>query len=122
MHGIIYIVLISTVVNLAFSSIAGYIIALVVLNFIVSADEIFRNIFEFDKRSSLSSQTAEQRKARKEFLETFEGAVFAGTAVKAAWGFAKGVGGMAVGAGKTVYKEIKRKFARSRRNSKSKTK
>ena len=107
-HGIIYIVLISTVVNLAFSSIAGYIIALVVLNFIVSADEIFRNIFEFDKRSSLSSQTAEQRKARKEFLETFEGAVFAGTAVKAAWGFAKGVGGMAVGAGKTVYKEIKR--------------
>ena len=107
-HGIIYIVLISTVVSLAFSSIAGYIIALVVLNFIVSADEIFRNIFEFDKRSSLSSQTAEQRKARKEFLETFEGAVFAGTAVKAAWGFAKGVGGMAVGAGKTVYKEIKR--------------
>ena len=107
-HGIIYIVLISTVVNLAFSSIAGYIIALVVLNFIVSADEIFRNIFEFDKRSSLSSQTAEQRKARKEFLETFEGAVFAGTAVKTAWGFAKGVGGIAVGAGKTVYKEVAR--------------
>lgn len=119
-HGIIYIVLISTVVDLAFSSIAGYIIALIVLNFIVSADEIFRNIFEFDKRSSLSSQTAEQRKARKEFLETFEGAVFAGTAVKAAWGFAKGVGRTVAGAGKTVYKEVTRNFPETDENVKAK--
>lgn len=109
-HGIIYIVLISTVVELAFSSIAGYIIALVVLNFIVSADEIFRNIFEFDKRSSLSKETGEQKKTKKEIMETFEGAVFAGHAIKFTWGVAKGVGGTVAGVGKTVYKEVARNF------------
>ena len=60
-----------------------------------------------------SRDTAEQRKARKEFLETFEGAVFAGTAVKTAWGFAKGVGGTVAGAGNAVYKEIKRNSNRT---------
>ena len=109
-HGIIYIVLISTVVELAFSSIAGYIIALVVLNFIVSADEIFRNIFEFDKRSSLSKETAEQKKTKKEIMETFEGAVFAGHAIKFTWRVEKGVGGTVAGVGKTVYKEVARNF------------
>ncbi len=109
-HGVIYIVLISTVVNLAFSSITGYIIALIVLNFIVSADEIFRNIFEFDKRSSLSKKTAEQKKTKKEMQEAFEGAIFTGYAIKTTWGFAKGIGSTVAGAGKSAYKVAKKHF------------
>ena len=108
-HAVVYTVLISSIISFAFDSIAGYIIALIMLNFILSADEIFRNIFEFDKRSSLSKETAKQE-SYKELMEDFAGAVFAGQAIKGAWGIAKGAGAIAFGAGKTVYNEATRNF------------
>ena len=108
-HAVVYTVLISSAISFAFDSIVGYIIALIMLNFILSADEIFRNIFEFDKRSSLTKDTAKQE-GYKEIMEDFAGAVFAGQVVKGAWGFAKGVGRTATGAGKTVYNEVTRGF------------
>ena len=89
-HAIVYTALMTVVISIAFESVAGYIIALIVMNFILSADEIFRNIFDFDK-SSLSSDTAKQE-SYKEAMEKFTGAVFVGQMVKGTIGGAKMVG------------------------------
>lgn len=89
-HALVYTVLMTVVLSIAFESLTGYVIALIVMNFILSADEIFRNIFNFDK-SSLSSDTAKQE-GYKEAMNKFTGAVFVGQMIKGTIGGAKLVG------------------------------
>lgn len=108
-HALIYVVIMSSVINFAFDSIIGFIVALIFLNFMLSADEIFRSIFNFSGRSSLSGETAKQE-GYKEVMENFTGAVFVGQVFRGTWNFAKGVGRVTTGAGKVVYKEITKTF------------
>lgn len=113
-HAIVYVVIMSSVINFAFDSIIGFIVALIFLNFMLSADEIFRSIFNFSGRSSLSAETAKQE-GYKEVMQTFTGAVFVGQVFRGTWNFAKGVGKVTTGAGKVVYKEITKNFPEIKR-------
>lgn len=92
-HALVYTSIMTVVISMAFESLAGYLIALIFMNFILSADEIFRNIFNFDK-SSISSDTAKQE-GYKEAMNKFTGAIFVTQMVKGTIGGAKFVGGVA---------------------------
>ena len=92
-HAIIYTAIMTTAISMAFDSLAGYLVALIFMNFILSADEIFRNIFNFDK-SSISSDTAKQE-GYKEAMNKFTGAVFVGQMLKGTIGGVTFVGGVA---------------------------
>lgn len=50
-HAIIYTILMTTAFKLALTSISGFVLALVLLNFIFKADKIFMTIFKFNKRA-----------------------------------------------------------------------
>ena len=118
-HALIYVVIMSSVINFAFDSVVGFIISLIFLNFMISADEIFRSIFNFGGRSALSEDTAKQE-GYKEVVETFTGAVFVGQVAKGTWNFAKGAGKGITGAGKVVYKEVTKNFPEVKGNVNSK--
>ena len=47
-HALFYTIFVSTALELAFENLAGFILALMVLNFMLSADKIFTNIFKFN--------------------------------------------------------------------------
>lgn len=79
-HALVYTTIMTVAISMAFESITGYIIALIFMNFMLSADEIFRNIFNFDK-SSLSSEAAKQE-GYKEILNKFSGVLFAAQMTK----------------------------------------
>ena len=117
-HAIVYVVIMSSVINFAFDSIIGFIVALIFLNFMLSADEIFRSIFNFSGRSSLSGETAKQE-GYKEIMQTFTGAVFVGQVFNATYNFAKGAGKIATGAGKVVYKEVTKNFPEVKKSANS---
>lgn len=105
-HAIVYTALISTALNLSTQSLMGFVIALVLFNFMLQADEIFRNIFNFDK-SKLSAETA-KKQDRKEIMKDFGGIVFIGQMAKGGAGLIRFVGGTAVGIGKVGYRTINR--------------
>ena len=93
LHALIYTVLMGIAVDLATTSILGFIIALVFINFILKADKIFMNIFKFS-RSKLVGDVAKPLTNPKEEFGT---AIFlAGTA----WNFAGGVKDVALYGGK----------------------
>lgn len=103
-HSIIYVALISTALNLSIQSIMGFIIALVLFNFMLKADEIFRNIFSFDK-SKLVGETATYQD-RKDIMKDFAGIAFVGQMAKGGIGVVKGSAKMVMGFGKSGYKFI----------------
>lgn len=103
-HAIVYVALSSTALNLSSQSISGFIVALVLLNFMLQADQIFRNIFNFNK-SKLAAETAKQEE-RNDILKNFAGISFMGQMAKGGVGLIKGVGAVATGWGKSGYKLI----------------
>ena len=102
-HAIVYTALISTALNLSKQSLMGFVMALVFFNFMLGADEIFRNIFNFNK-SKLLGETAKQD--GKNIMKNFEGLVFVGQMAKGGIGLAKFAGSTAMGLGKAGYKKI----------------
>ncbi len=63
-HALVYITIMVTSLNLAVESVTGFIIALVFMNFMLSADELLvRNIMNFDK-SGLAKQAAKQEEIK----------------------------------------------------------
>lgn len=109
-HAIVYTVLMTSALKLAFTSIWGYIIALVFMNFMLDADEVFRSIFNFEGRSDLAEESANARKEREQIMEAFAGAVFVGQFASTSLGVAKGVGNFAVNTGKKLGRKIDKKF------------
>ncbi len=65
-HAVLYIVLMSVALELATTTIIGFILALVFMNFILKADKIFMKVFNFDKKSRLIKDVAEPQKNLKE--------------------------------------------------------
>lgn len=104
-HAIVYTALMTAVISFAFDSVVGYIIALVIMNFILDADEIFRNIFNFSGKSSLSSETAKQE-GYKDVLKNFAGAVFVGEVASGMYGLATGTGKFISNGVKGIYKDM----------------
>lgn len=112
LHALIFTVLIGISVDLATTSVLGFIIALVFLNFILKADKIFMNIFRFN-RSKMVGDIAKPLTNPKEEFAT---ALFVGGA---AWDFAGSIkdttlyGGKQVGRlGKKLYKTVVNKDTR----------
>ena len=89
-HALLYVVLMNVAIELALTSIFGIILALIFINFILKADKIFMNIFNFG-RSKLVRDIAEPMQNPREQFAT---ALFlGGTALD----FAGGVKNIAVG-------------------------
>lgn len=108
-HSIVYTVLMTAAINFAFSSVVGYIIALVFMNFMLEADDIFRSIFNFESKSDLAEEAA-RKENRKEVMQNFAGAIFVGNLAKSTWGFAVGLGGSAVRTGRRFTRFVGRTF------------
>lgn len=90
-HALVYTMLMTSAISFAFESVVGYIVALIIMNFMLSADEIFRDVFNFDGRSSLAKQAAKQE-GFKEIMNNFAGAMFVGQMFKGSLGLIKGTG------------------------------
>ena len=114
-HAIVYTVLMTAAINFAFSSIVGYIIALVFMNFMLDADDIFRSIFNFESKSDLAEEAA-RKESRKEVMQNFAGAMFVGSMAKTTFGFAKGLGTGAVRAGRRFTRYLGRTFPNASEN------
>ena len=104
-HAIIYTVLMTSALNFAFESLVGYIIALVFMNFMLEADDIFRNIFNFESKSSVAEEAARKEKW-SEIKENFTGAMFVGTMASWSYGLAKGAGKLAGRGAKVAYDNL----------------
>lgn len=100
-HAIVYTALMTVAINFAFMSIVGYILALIIINFILNADEIFREIFNFSEKSSLSAETA-KNEGYKEVMENLTAVTFVGQVTGASVNLAKGVGKFASNTGKNI--------------------
>lgn len=105
-HAIIYTVLMTSALKFAFTSIIGFIIALILMNFMLDADEIFRDIFNFSGRSSLAKEAANAREERKQILSTFAGAMFVGQVASTSINIAKGAVATVTKTGKRIGKKI----------------
>lgn len=103
-HALVYTVFISTVLSLSQQSIMGYVLSLVFMNFMLSADEIFRNIFNFNKSKLM--QDAAKIQNFKDIKKELAGGIFALQLAKGTIGAAKGVGEFAVNTGKNAYKDL----------------
>lgn len=91
MHAIIYAAIMPIVIDLSTKSIIGYIIGLVFINFILKADKIFMNIFNFGKAKTVKDTAEPMKEPKKEFASAIaaasSAAVVAGTAKDVAlWG------------------------------------
>lgn len=95
LHALIFTVLMGIAVDLATTSILGFIIALVILNFILKADKIFMNIFKFNR----SRMVGDVAKAPTNPKEDFASALFIGGV---AWNFAGEVKDLALYGGSQV--------------------
>lgn len=104
-HALVYVALIASALELSLKSIMGFVIALVFFNFMLKSDEIFRNIFSFD-RSKLSEETAKQQ-GYKEIIKDFAGVAFIGQMATGAYGMATGGAKIATKPIKWVYKGMK---------------
>lgn len=103
-HALIYTALISSALELSLESIVGFIIALVFFNFMLKADEIFRNIFSFD-RSKLIGETAKQEKFA-DVIKGFAGITFVGQMATGAYGLVTGTASAVSKQGKQIYKKM----------------
>lgn len=107
-HAVVYTALISSALTFAMNSIVGFIIALTFFNFMLKADEIFRNIFNFDK-SKLVGDTAKQE-GLKDIVNDFAGIAFVGGIVSGTYGLyrgsVKGISKKASKLGKSIYGKV----------------
>lgn len=106
-HALVYITIMVTSLNLAVESVTGFIIALIFMNFMLSADELVRNIMNFDK-SGLAKQAAKQEEI-KDIKKAASAAIFVGTMGKASIGVVKGVKNKVQDFGKDLYKGYTRR-------------
>jgi len=67
MHALIYASIMSIAIELSTKSVIGYIIALVFINFILKADKIFMNIFNFNKSKTASDTSEPMKEPQKQF-------------------------------------------------------
>lgn len=105
-HAIIYTTLVSSAIVLSMQSIMGFIIALIVLNFMVKADELFRSIFSFDRAKSLGD-TAKQE-SFSDVLNDLGGALFVGQMFRMSKNFAWGIGKGTKNTVKSAYRDAMR--------------
>lgn len=91
-HAILYTIFMIMAFDLAVKSIAGFAIALVILNFMLKAEKIFINIFKFESRGSSLSDVREDKNYLAEAYKT----------VMLVGGFAKGTAGFLFGGVKAV--------------------
>lgn len=93
LHAILYCLFMVIAYDLATDSIAGFIMALVVLNFIFKAEKIFMKIFNFEGKASSLSDVNENKNYFAEAYKVGIGVtMFGGTAVKFGFGAAIGSG------------------------------
>lgn len=90
-HALLYVCLMQIALSMAFTSLAGYIVALVILNFMLKADKIFMNIFNFDRAKSVGD-TSQPEGFLQQFAKITVGVAVTGRAVKS---IGKGVFGVA---------------------------
>lgn len=88
-HCVVYVVFIKTAIQISTENVLGFILALVFMNFMLSADDIFVNIFNFD--------ASEVKNMKKPFRpkSQFDGAFLA-------YGVTKKLGKVTIGGVKTV--------------------
>lgn len=90
-HAMIYTVFVSIVLNLAATSLSGFVLALFTLNFMQKAEKLFINIFKFEGRgSSLSDTRTDDLRSNMKTITDF--AMFGIHAPKALWGGTKFIG------------------------------
>lgn len=90
-HALIYTIFISIVIDLAFNSLAGFVLALFTLNFMQKAEKTFIKIFNFEgKGSSLADTRTNDFRSKIKNAAIFT--MFAVKAPKALWGGTKFVG------------------------------
>ena len=88
-HALLYTVCISVAFELSTKSLGGFVLALMVLHFVLKAEKLFMSIFKFDSRGASLKDTMEQKSVLKETAETVIGVgMFAKGTVKF------GIGGM----------------------------
>lgn len=91
-HAILYTVFMIMAFDLAVKSIAGFAIALVMLNFMLKAEKIFIDIFKFESRGSSLSDVREDKNY---LVEAYKTGMLVG-------GFARGTAGFMFGGVKTI--------------------
>lgn len=92
-HALLYVCLMQIAITMAFTSLSGFVVALVILNFMLKADKIFMKIFSFDRSKSVGD-TVQQEGLVQQFAKFTLGAHVTIGAVK---GVGKGVGGIGKG-------------------------
>ena len=98
-HAVLYVALMQIALSMAFESLAGYIVALVILNFMLKADKIFMKIFNFDRSKSVGD-TAQQEGFLEQFAKITWGYKLTTSALKKA-----GKGALGFGAGTIHFAE-----------------
>lgn len=92
-HAIIYCMFMVIAFDLATNSVAGFIMSLIVLNFIFKAEKIFMNIFNFEGRASSLRDVNENKNYFAEAYKVGMGVtMFGGTALKFGFGAVAGSG------------------------------
>lgn len=92
-HAILYCMFMVIGFDLATNSVAGFVMALIVLNFIFKAEKIFMNIFNFEERSSSLRDVNENKNYFAEAYKVGLGiTMFGGTALKFGFGAVAGSG------------------------------
>ena len=110
MHAIIYAAIMPIALDLSTKSIIGYIIGLVFINFILKADKIFMNIFNFEKGKNVQETSEPMKEPKKQFAPVIVAASSAATVA----GFGKDValwGGRQIKfVGKKAYRSAAKKY------------
>ncbi len=92
-HAILYCMFMVIGFDLATNSVAGFVMALIVLNFIFKAEKIFMNIFNFEERASSLRDVNENKNYFAEAYKVGLGiTIFGGTALKFGFGAVAGSG------------------------------
>lgn len=93
-HALLYVCLMQIAISMAFTSLSGFVVALVILNFMLKADKIFMKIFSFDRSKSVGD-TVQPEGFIQQFAKITWGAHLTMGAVR-------GVGKGIVGTGKGI--------------------
>lgn len=86
-HALLYVCLMQIAISMAFDSLSGFVVALVILNFMMKADKIFMKIFSFDRSKSVGD-TVQQEGMLQQFANFTWGVNLTARAAK---GVGKGV-------------------------------
>ena len=72
-HALLYAIFISQAMVLSLQSIAGMVMALILMNYTVKADELFKKIFNFGGGDSLVGHTSNAMEDSLEGIQTAKG-------------------------------------------------